>query len=194
MTHEDTHHHESYSKTVFGFWIYLLTDFVLFATFLSVYLVLRGSTFGGPAAKDILPLFYTLIQTLLILCCSLTSGLADVMAHRKNREWTLALFGLTFLLGLGFIFMEFSGFSSLVQAGNGWQRSGFLSAYFSLLGMHALHMIFALLWILVLLPPVWRFGVTHLSLQRLTCLRMFWQFLGIIWVGIFTIVYLMGVG
>lgn len=192
MTH-DSHFQASYEKTVFGFWIYLLTDFVLFATFLSVYLVLRDSTFGGPSAKDLLPISYALIQTLLILSCSLTSGLGGVAAHRKNRRWTLAFFGLTFLLGLGFLIMMFSGFSSLVEAGNGWQRSGFLSSYFSLVGMHGLHTIFALLWIVVLLPPVFARGVSYLSLQRLTCLRMFWQFLGIVWVGIFTIVYLMGV-
>ncbi len=193
MKHEDTHFQASYEKTVFGFWIYLLTDFVLFATFLSVYLVLRDSTFGGPSAKDLLPISYTLIQTLLLLCCSLTSGLADVAAHLNKRVATLAFFGITFLLGLAFLSMTFYGFSSLVAAGNGWQRSGFLSSYFSLVGMHALHTMFALLWILVLLPPVWMKGVTPLSLQRLTCLRMFWQFLGIVWVGIFTVIYLMGV-
>lgn len=187
MTHES-----AYSKTVFGFWIYLLTDFVLFATVLSVYFVLKDSTFGGPGAAQLLPLSFTLLQTLLILCCSFTSGLANVMAHRKNKVWTIVLFGLTFLLGLCFMHMMCKGFYDLIHAGNGWQRSGFLSGYFTLLGTHALHVFFALLWIFVLLFPVFRSGITLVSLQRLTCLRMFWQFLGVIWVGIFTMVYLMG--
>jgi cytochrome o ubiquinol oxidase subunit 3 len=91
------------------------------------------------------------------------------------------------------MWMEFEGFQSLLENGNGWQRSGFLSAYFTLLGTHALHVVFALLWILVLLPPVWASGITPIRLQRLTCLRMFWQFLGVIWIGVFTVVYLMGV-
>lgn len=191
----NTHDHslENYSKTVFGFWIYLLTDFVLFATILSVYFVLRNSTFGGPSAQDLLPLSYTFIQTIVLLTCSLTSGLAGVAAHRKNKNATLALFGATFLIGFIFMWMEFSGFHFLIENGNGWQRSGFLSAYFTLLGTHALHVVFALLWILVLLPPVWRNGITTNSLQRLTCLRMFWQFLSVIWIGVYTMVYLMGV-
>lgn len=186
-------HESSYSKTVFGFWIYLLTDFVLFATILSVYFVLKDSTFGGPGAKDLLPLSFTLLQTLLILCCSFTSGIANVMAHRKNRNMTIVFYGLTFILGFIFMCLIHQGFSTLIQAGNGWQRSGFLSGYFTLLGTHALHVIFALLWIPVLLVPFLRHGFTPMNLQRLTCLRMFWQFLGMIWIGIFTMVYLMGV-
>ncbi len=184
-------HHDTYSKTVFGFWLYLLTDFVLFATILSVYFVLRNSTFGGPGASELLPLSFTLIQTLLLLASSFTSGLASVFAHRKKKMGTTVWFGITFVLGLIFLGMEFSGFSDLVQAGNGWDRSAFLSAYFTLLGTHAIHVIFALLWTLVLLPLVWIFGLDSRSLQRLTSLRLFWQFLNMIWIGIFTIAYLM---
>ena len=184
---------DTYSKTVFGFWIYLLTDFVLFATILSTYFVLRDSTYGGPVACDLLPLSFTLIQTLLLLGCSFFSGLADVAAHRKLRGWTLFLFSLTFLLGSLFFFMEYSGCRHLVLQGFGWEKSAFLSAYFTLIGTHGLHMFFALLWMIVLLPPVLMRGITSQSLQRLTCLRMFWQFLNVIWIGIVTMVYLMGV-
>jgi cytochrome o ubiquinol oxidase subunit III len=188
------HVQESYSKTVFGFWLYLLSDFVLFATFFATYLVLRDSTFGGPSAKDLLPLWYTFVQTLLLLSCSLTSGIADVMSHRKNKSGTLIFWGLTFLLGLIFTWMMFSGFASLIQEGNGWQKSGFLSSYFTLVGTHAFHMVFALLWIFVLLPPIFLYGVTDRDIRRLTCLRMFWQFLGIIWVTLYAMIYLVGVG
>lgn len=187
------HEAETYSKTVFGFWVYLLTDFVLFATILASYFVLRNSTCGGVKAADILPLSYTFMQTLILLNCSLTAGLAGIMAHRNNARAVTIFFGLTFVLGAIFMWMEFVGLSFLVRAGNGWDASAFLSAYFTLLGTHALHMIFALLWILVVLPPVWRHGLTMVSLQRITCLKMFWQFLSMIWIGIFTMVYLMGV-
>lgn len=188
------HKDESYSKTVFGFWVYLLSDFVLFGTFLATYLVLRGSTFGGPSAQELLPLSFTLIQTVLILCCSLTSGIADVMAHQSKKTWTIALFGLTFVFGLIFTWMMFSGFSQLIEAGNGWQRSAFLSAYFTLLGTHVLHALFGLLWILVLLPPVILYGIKGRDIRRLTCLRMFWQFLAVVWVVLYTIIYLLGIG
>ena len=160
---------------------------------IAVYFVLRDSTFGGPSAKDLLPLSFTFLQTMVLLTCSLTSGLAGVAAHRKNKYGTLALFTLTLLIGFLFIWMEFNGFHLLIESGYGWQRSGFLSAYFTLIGTHALHVMFALLWILVLLPPIWVRGITPSSLQRLTCLRMFWQFLSVIWIGVYTVVYLMGV-
>ena len=186
-------HQDKYTKTIFGFWLYLLTDFVLFSTVMATYVVLRKSTFGGPSASQLLPLPFVLMQTFLLLICAFTSGLAGVFVHRGKKHWTSLFFALTFLFGLLFMAMEFSGFQSLVQQGYGWGRSAFLSAYFTLLGMHALHMVFALLWIIVLLPPVWRHGITDASKLRLTALRMFWQFLNIIWIGLFTLIYLMGI-
>lgn len=184
----NTASHDHSSKTIFGFWIYLLTDFVLFATILAAYFVLHSKIAG-----DLLPLSFTLMQTLLLLTCSFTSGLANVAAHLQNKKETIVLFLFTFLFGFIFLWMEYNGFSLLIHTGRGWETSAFLSAYFTLLGTHGLHVIFALLWILVLLPPVFLHGITPVSLQRLTCLRMFWQFLTVIWVGIFTMVYLMGV-
>jgi cytochrome o ubiquinol oxidase subunit 3 len=184
----NTASHDHSSKTIFGFWIYLLTDFVLFATILAAYFVLKSSSSG-----DLLPLSFTLMQTLLLLTCSLTSGLGNIAAHFENKRETIVLFLFTFLFGFIFLWMEYTGFSLLIQAGKGWQVNAFFSAYFTLLGTHGLHIVFALLWILVLLPPVFFHGITPVSLQRLTCLRMFWQFLSVIWVGIFTMVYLMGV-
>lgn len=186
-------HHGPYSKTVFGFWLYLLTDFVLFATILAAYFVLRHSTFGGPGADYLVPLSFTFIQTIILLASAFTSGIANVAAHRNNQKQTTVFFILTFILGLVFLWMSMDGLMQLVQEGNGWQRSAFLSAYFTLIGTHALHVVFALLWILVLLPLVFLRGLTPTCLQRLTCLRLFWQFINMIWVGIFTMVYLMGV-
>ncbi len=186
-------HHDPYSKTVFGFWLYLLTDFVLFATILASYFVLRNSTFGGPKASDLLPLSFTFAQSLLLLSASFTAALGGAFAFRKNKRFTSLFFAITFVLGLSFLWMEFSGFSLLIQQGQNWTKSAFLSAYFTLLGTHAIHVIFALLWILVLAPLLWYHGFTHMTLQRISCLKLFWQFLNLIWVGIFTMVYLMGV-
>lgn len=186
-------HRGLYARTTFGFWVYLLTDFVLFGTLFATYAVLRHSTFGGPAVKDLFELPYTLTPALILLVSSFTIGLGAAMAHRKDKRSTIALLIITFLLGIIFVMMELTDMARLVNYGNGWQRSAFLSAYFTLVGTHAVHMLFALLWVIVLILPVCREGITPVSLRRLTCLKMFWQFLNIIWVFIFSFVYLLGV-
>lgn len=185
--------HGPYSRTVIGFWIYLMSDFILFGTLFAVYAVLSANTYGGPSTKEIFSLPYYFIQSLVFLCCSFFSGLAGASAHRKNKNLTLLFFGLTFVLGVLFLGLMAADFSDLMAAGNDWRRSGFLSAYFTLVGTHGVHVIFGLLWILVLLYPVWKEGIEHMSIRRLTCLRMFWQFLNVVWVFIFSFVYLMGV-
>ena len=189
----DEHSVKDYEKTVFGFWIYLLTDFVLFSVILATYFVLRNSTHGGPGAADLLPLGFTFWQAVVLLTGSLTAGLFENMAFRKNKGGTLLFLGVTFILGLLFLGMQLSSMGALIARGATWQASAFLSAYYTLLGTHALHIVIALLWTLVLTPLVFRFGLVPKSIQRFTCLRLFWQFLGVMWVAIFTIVYLLGV-
>jgi len=186
-------YHDAYSRTIFGFWVYLMSDFILFGALFATYAVLCASTFGGPSARDLFHLPFTLIQTLLLLVSSFTAGLAGTAAHRKNQHLTLVFFGMTFFLGVLFMGMEIAEFSRLLNTGNNWDNSAFLSAYFTLVSTHGVHVLFGLLWIIILLLPVWREGVSHVSIRRLTCLRMFWQFLNIIWVFIFSFVYLMGV-
>lgn len=186
-------HHDSYSKTTFGFWLYLLTDFMLFATVFAAYAVLHKSTFGGPSGRELFNLPYTLTQTLILLVSAFTIGLAGACAHRKNKGWTIILFLLSFFFGLAFIWMMVGELSHLISLGQTWKTNAFLSSFYTLIGMFGLHMIFALLWVLVLLVPVFRFGLSDESVKRLTCLRMFWQFLNVIWIFIFNIVYLMGV-
>ncbi len=186
-------HHDSTSNTLFGFWVYLLTDFMMFAALFATYAVLRNSTFGGPSVQEVVNLPFTLIQTMLLLLSSFTSGLGVVAAHRRHQRGTIALFGITFLFGVAFLSMQLTEFSHLIESGNSWRRSALLSAFFTLIGTHGLHMVFALLWIPVLLVPVWLDGLTPVSLKRLTCLKMFWQFLNVVWVFIFTMVYLMSV-
>ena len=181
------------SKTIFGFWVYLLSDVMMFAAIFATFVVLQNSTAGGVTGKQIFNLGATYMQTLFLLASAFTSGLATIMAHRGKLKATALLFGLTFLLGAIFLFMQCDEFYRLVSAGHGWQESAFLSAFFTLVGTHALHMIFALLWVVVFLALLYRDGLSEVMLTRLTCLRMFWQVLNIVWIFIFSIVYVLGV-
>ena len=186
-------HQDHYSKTILGFWFYLLTDFVLFATILAAYFVLRKSTFGGPSAENLLPLSFTFTQTLLLLLTSFSVGLGGTYLHTGNRKKTAFSFIIAFFVGSFFLSMQILGMMDLIEQGFDWQRSAFLSAYYTVIGTHALHVVVALLWTLLLLPPLWIREYSQ-SRLRLTALRMFWQFINVIWVAIFTIIYLMGVG
>jgi len=191
-SYPDTHH-GIYTRTIFGFWLYLLTDFILFASFFATYAVLYKGTYGGPSGKELFNLPFVLLQACILLSSSFTSGLAGALAHRKNKNGTIALFLLTFVLGLIFTWMEFGEFARFIHEGNSWKKSAFLSAFFTLVGAHSIHMCFALLWVVVLLIPVFREGLNPINIRRLTCLRMFWQFLNVVWVFIFTMVYMGGV-
>ncbi len=186
-------HHDVYSKTVFGFWIYLLTDFVLFGVLMATFAVLRFSFFGGASPASLFHLPVNFIQALILLVSTYTIALGAAYSHRENKSATLIYFLITFILGAAFVVMGHLEFSRLISNGNSWQRSGYLSAYFTLVGTHMLHMLFALLWVIVLMIPVCREGITPTGIKRITCLKMFWQFLNIIWIFIFIIVYLLGV-
>lgn len=181
------------SKTVFGFWIYLMTDCVLFATLFATYAVLRHGTYGGPDGRELFDLPFVLTETLILLTSSFTCGLAMLAAHRNRLGQVLGWFGITFLLGMAFLGMELSEFSKLAAEGNSWQRSGFLSAFFTLVATHGLHIATGLFWTIVLMINLMQHGITPRSMKRLTCLSLFWHFLDIVWIFIFTIVYLMGV-
>jgi cytochrome o ubiquinol oxidase subunit 3 len=181
------------SKTMLGFWIYLMTDCVLFASLFATYAVLKGSTFGGPSGKELFDLPFVLIETLLLLTSSFTAGLAILGLHQRSRKQVLAWFAVTFILGVSFLVMEISEFAKLAGEGNSWSRSGFLSAFFTLVGTHGLHIATGLLWMIVVGYQVLSRGLTESVSRRLTLLSLFWHFLDIIWIFIFTIVYLMGV-
>jgi len=186
-------HHDTYSKTIFGFWLYLLTDFILFGTIFAAYAVLSTHTFGGPSAKDLFSRSFALLQALIMLAASFTSGLGGAYCHREDKNKTLLYFFITFLLGAAFLWLQMGEFHRVLSLGHSWKDSAFLSVYFSLLGTFSIHVILGLLWIPLLLFPFWRQGVNSVTLRRITCLRIFWQFLNVVWVFIFTIVYLMGV-
>jgi cytochrome o ubiquinol oxidase subunit 3 len=180
------------AKTAFGFWLYLMTDCILFATLFATFAVLRNSTFGGPTGSELFSLPYVLLETLILLTSSFTCGLAMLAAHRGKREQVMLWFGITFVLGLTFLTLELREFHNLAVEGNSWRRSGFLSAFFTLVGTHGLHITVGLIWIAVMLKKIAKKGLQATSLKRLLLLSMFWHFLDVIWIFIFTFVYLMG--
>jgi cytochrome o ubiquinol oxidase subunit 3 len=180
------------AKTQFGFWVYLMTDCVLFASLFATFAVLRNNTFGGPAGNELFSLNFVLIETLVLLTSSFTAGLGLLAARRRDLRQVYIFFGLTMLLGIFFLTMELTEFHKLYVEGNSWQRSGFLSAFFTLVGTHGLHITSGLIWMATLLVTIANKGLTRVNIKRLTMLTVFWHFLDIIWIFIFTIVYLFG--
>ncbi len=180
------------TKVTFGFWVYLMTDCVLFASLFATFAVLRNNTFGGPPGSVLFSLPYVLTETLILLTSSFTCGLGLLAGYRQAKNQVIAWFGVTFLLGLSFLVLEISEFTRLIKDGNGPQRSGFLSSFFTLVGTHGLHITAGLIWMLVLITQIAVRGFSPARLRRLTLFSLFWHFLDIIWIFIFTIVYLMG--
>jgi cytochrome o ubiquinol oxidase subunit III len=183
---------ESIETTKLGFWIYLMTDLTMFAGLFAAFAVLRGNTFGGPSARDIIDLPYVLVETLLLLTSSFTCGIGVWLAQSGDKKNALPFMYLTFLFGLGFLGMELFEFRHLFQEGNTFQRSAFLSSYFSLVGTHGLHITAGLLWMLILFIYNMKKGFTEGLLRKFILLGIFWHFLDIVWIFIFSIVYLMG--
>jgi cytochrome o ubiquinol oxidase subunit 3 len=183
-------HVEAANRTVLGFWTYLMTDCVLFATLFATYAVMRNATDGGPGGAELFDLPFVLVETILLLTSSFICGLAMLMVRTRNKTAVLGLLALTFVLGLAFVGMELHEFQALAAEGNSWQRSGFLSAYFTLVGTHGLHIIIGLLWLVVLAAQIARKGLTQGLVKRMSLFSMFWHFLDVIWIFIFSIVYL----
>lgn len=180
------------ARTTFGFWVYIMTDCVLFACLFAVYAVLHGNTAGGAGGAELFKMPTVLAETLILLTSSFTCGLAMLAARRGQKSQVLMWFALTFFLGAAFLTIELTEFRHLVVEGNSWRRSGFLSSFFTLVGTHGLHITIGLLWMAVMMARVWSRGVSRNTLRRLTSLGMFWHFLDVVWIFIFTIVYLMG--
>ena len=193
VAHDDHAHHDTGGNTVFGFWLYLMTDCILFASVFATYAVLVNHTAGGPSGKDIFELPYVLGETALLLVSSCTYGFAMIAAHRGFKGQTLAWLAATFVLGAGFIGMEINEFHHLIAEGFGPDKSAFLSSFFTLVGMHGLHVTAGLVWMIVMMLQVSRRGLTDRNNTRLMCLSLFWHFLDIVWICVFSFVYLMGV-
>ncbi len=186
-------HHDTRSTTLLGFWVYLMSDCLLFAGLFASYAVLSGHVANGPSGRTLFDLPYVLAETFCLLISSFTCGLAMLAMNREQRGQTLGWLSLTFLLGLLFVGMEVHEFLRMIGEGAGPDRSAFLSGFFTLVGTHGLHVTSGLIWMAVLMSQVMLKGLTPTSHTRLACLSLFWHFLDIIWVGVFTVVYLLGV-
>jgi cytochrome o ubiquinol oxidase subunit III len=181
-----------YEEKAFGFWLYLMSDAIIFALLFATYVVMAPNHAGGPTGKDVFSLGRAFAETMLLLCSSITFGFATVAVRLGNQRVGLTWLAVTFVLGAGFLALEISEFTGMYQQGAGPQRSGFLSAFFTLVGTHGLHVSMGLTWIVIMSIQVLMKGLTEPVVSRLFRLGLFWHFLDIVWVGIFSVVYLPG--
>ncbi|MEJ2574456.1 MAG: cytochrome o ubiquinol oxidase subunit III [Gammaproteobacteria bacterium] len=189
----EVQHTDAAAREAFGFWIYLMTDLVLFATLFATFAVLQHHYAGGPTGRDLFNLTYTFAETMFLLFSSASYGLVTLAVQSGKTRWVVAWLVVTILLGLGFITMEIKEFHGMIVSGDGPWRSAFLSAFFTLVGTHGTHVTFGLIWMAVMIWQVAIKGLTVPVQSRLLRLGMFWHFLDIVWIGVFTVVYLLGV-
>ena len=185
------HHPEN--GTLLGFWIYLMSDCLIFASLFATYAVLGRNYAGGPTGAELFDLTLIAINTGFLLLSSITFGFAMISAQAKKVGATMGWMAITGLLGLAFLSLELYEFFHLVHEGAGPQRSGFLTAFFSLVGTHGLHVLFGFVWLVTLIVQLKKHGLTGENFRRLQCLSLFWHFLDVVWIFVFTFVYLMGV-
>ena len=190
---EEVEHPDTIAIQTFGFWIYLMSDLIIFATLFATFIVLGHNYAGGPTGRELFDLPYLLGETMFLLCSTVAYGMVMLAMHGGKKQEVLIGLVVTFLLGLGFVAMEIHEFYGLVAAGHGPDESAFLSSFFTLVGTHGTHVTFGLIWMAVMMGQVAVKGLTMPVQSRLLRLSMFWHFLDIIWIGIFSIVYLMGV-
>ena len=198
-SHGDAHRADSSHDSVkritvaYGFWIFLISDIIMFSAFFATYAVLTDSTAGGPSGKDLFDVRNVAIETACLLTSSLFCGLAGIGANASMPRLFQGAMAATFLLGATFLALEIREFAEMIAAGNGPSRSGFLSAFFALVGCHGLHVTAGLLWLLTMMAQVVAKGFRQDILRRILCFSLFWHTLDIIWVGLFSLVYLVGV-
>jgi len=188
----DERHHDANSTDVFGFWLYILTDCILFGSLFATFLVLNHPGAYGPALKDFISLPYVLIGTFLLLASNFTFALALMAFYRRQKVLSQCFLLLTFGLGLGFVVMEVNEFYHLVHEGYGWFVSGAASAFYGLVATHGLHVSFGLLWIVIMMVQLSLFKDDVINEKRFIMLGIFWNFLDIVWIFVFTTVYLQG--
>ena len=182
-----------YEQRAFGFWLYLMSDAILFSLLFATYAVMARNNAGGPTGNTLFSLPNAFGETMLLLFSSITFGLATLAMKSGEKERMLSWLLVTFLLGLGFVGLEIREFHGMVRVGAGPDRSGFLSAFFTLVGTHGLHVTFGLIWILIMTSQVVIKGLTVPVTSRFLRLGLFWHFLDIVWIGIFSVVYLPGI-
>lgn len=187
-----TEHHPE-NGTLLGFWMYLMSDCLIFACLFATYAVLGRSYAGGPTGAELFDLPLVAINTSLLLLSSITYGFAMLEMEKKKLQTTLFWLAVTGLLGIGFICLELYEFIHLIHEGAGPQRSAFLTSFFALVSTHGLHVLFGIIWLITLMFQISKYGLIPENGRRLMCLSMFWHFLDVVWIGVFTFVYLMGV-
>jgi len=188
----DEHPHPEGHSTMLGFWIYLMSDCLIFAILFACYAVLGGNFAAGPGPKELFDLPLVALNTAMLLFSSITYGFAMLGMARGNKNQVLIWLAVTLVFGACFLGIELYEFSELIHEGAGPWRSAFLSSFFTLVGTHGLHVTFGSIWLVTLMVQVSRFGLTAANQRRLACLSLFWHFLDVIWIGVFTFVYLMG--
>jgi len=174
----------------FGFWLFLLSDIVIFAALFAAYAVLSGNTAGGPSGAKLFDDGHVLVETGCLLASSFTCGLCGLAIERRQLGLLYLWGAVTFALGACFIGLEATEFAGFIADGNGPTRSAFLSAFFTLVGTHGLHVSLGLVWLLVMMLQVATLGLHPMVVRRLLCFTLFWHALDIVWIGVFTIVYL----
>lgn len=190
LSHQKNHEAEANDRTMFGFWIYLMTDLLMFAVLFAVYAVLQDSTFGGKPGRELFSTKLALAGTLILLTSSFTCGIGMIAARRRDKAKTILWFGITFALGLAFLVLGLQEFSALIHEGQTLRSNAFLSAFFILVGTHGLHIAFGLLWLGIILVYVMKRGLNSHMVRKLAMLSLFWHFLDIVWIFIYTVVYL----
>ena len=194
--HDEHHHHDDTDITVFGFWTYLMSDLILFGTLFIAFAVLSSHIpMGTPSAKELFgdSLGFVLTETFALLISSVTFGFAVLASYKKNVGQVLTWLAITWLFGASFIGMELYEFSHLVHEGHSPTTSAFLSAFFTLVGTHGIHVTSGLVWMILLMVQIKKNGLTLANTRRLACLSLFWHFLDIVWICVFSVVYLLGV-
>ena len=189
----DNGDHHPQQGTLLGFWLYLMSDLLIFAILFATHAVLGRSYAAGPSGADLFDLPLVAVNTGLLLVSSITYGMAMIAMQHGRQAGVLRWLAVTGVLGLGFLSLEMYEFAHLIGQGAGPQRSAFLSSFFTLVGTHGLHVAFGCIWLFTLMTQVRRHGLTRENKRRLVCLSMFWHFLDVVWIAVFTFVYLMGV-
>ena len=188
----DEHDHPPGQSTMLGFWLYLMSDCLIFAMLFATFGVLGTSYAAGPGPKDLFDLKLVALNTAMLLFSSITYGFAMLAMMKGKVGSTQMWLAITGLFGLAFLSIELYEFHHMIHEGAGWWRSAFLSSFFTLVGTHGLHVTFGIIWLVVLMVQVAKFGLIEANQRRLMCLSMFWHFLDVVWIGVFTFVYLLG--
>jgi cytochrome o ubiquinol oxidase subunit 3 len=188
----DEHPHPAGYSTQLGFWIYIMSDCLLFSVLFAAYGVLGGNYAAGPAPRDLFDLNIVALNTTMLLLSSITYGFAMLSMQSNNVGRTQLWLAVTAFFGLSFVGIELHEFYGMIQEGATPQRSAFLSSFFTLVGTHGLHVTTGLVWMVTLMVQVGQRGLIEANRRRLLCLSMFWHFLDVVWIGVFTFVYLMG--